>query len=197
VVAGVGLSQLGDQSPFIAGATNDATLPDIPDGAIDVAVDTGFAAGLSFRYDYPDSPWTSEFGWEYRSNDSEITLADGTDLPGGNYASNTFYLNGRYTFKSGRLLTPWVGAGLTWLQEVDLDSESGNAERSFSDGGSVGFQVMAGADYDINDRLYLTSELRYSSQRDLSLSEEGGAAGVVSEIDYQPFTVGIGLGVRF
>jgi len=189
VVPYVGFSALDDQSPEISA-------DGIAAGEADVSVDGGFTSGLSFRYDYTDSRWTSEFGWEYRSNDSSITAADGTVLPGGNYASNTFYLNGRYALTESRQWTPWVGAGLSLVQEVDLDSEDSNGERSFDDGGAVGFQLMAGVDYDITDRIYLTSELRYSSFTDLELSEESGT-GSVSGLDYQPLTVGVGVGFRF
>lgn len=190
VVPYVGISILGDQSPRLTGAN------DIVDGSLDIAVDNGFTAGLGLRYAYKDSRWISEFGWEYRSNDSATTAADGSLLPDGNYASNSVYLNGRYDLLDGETWTPWVGAGLTWIQEIDLDSEDDAGERSFADSGSVGFQVMAGVNRDLNDRFYLTGELRYSSQTRLDLDEEEGS-GRVSGIDYQPLTLGLGLGVRF
>jgi len=186
----IGTSQLGNQTPVLSGAT------DIVDGNLDVSVDSGFTTGLGIRYDYEESRWTSEFGWEYRSNDAETTASNGTVLPDGNYASNTFYLNGRYALAEGSGWTPWIGGGLTWLQEVDLDSEDADGERSFSDSGSVGFQIMAGVDYDLTERLYLTSELRYSSQTGLDLEEEAGD-GRVTDIDYQPITLGLGIGFRF
>jgi len=190
VVPYVGISVLGDQSPGIAGAD------DIVDGELDVAVDSGFTAGLGLRYAYDDSRWTSEVGWEYRSNDSTTTAADGSELPDGNYASNTFYLNGRYDLIDGAIWTPWIGGGLTWIQEVDLDSEDEAGERSFADSGSVGFQLMAGVNRALTERLYLSGELRYSRQTDLELAEEGGS-GRVRDIDYAPLTLGLGVGVRF
>ena len=190
VVPYIGLSVLGDQSPQIVGAD------DIVNGDLDVAVDSGFTAGLGVRYGYEDSRWTSEIGWEYRSNDSSTTAANGVSLPDGNYASNTFYLNGRYALTEGSGFTPWLGGGLTWIQEIDLDSENSDGERSFSDSGSIGFQFMAGVDYDLTERLYLSGELRYSSQRSIDLSEESGS-GQVTGIDYNPTTLGIGIGYRF
>jgi opacity protein-like surface antigen len=190
IVPYIGLSQLGDQSADLTGAE------DIVDGGLDIAIDSGFTAGLGVRYDYEDSRWASEFGWEYRSNDSETTAADGRVLPGGNYASNIIYVNARYALTEGNHWTPWIGGGLSWFQEIDLDSEDADGERSFSDSGSVGFQIMAGVDYDLSNRIYLTGELRYSSQSDLDLEAEGGS-GRVTGIDYQPITLGLGLGFRF
>ncbi len=191
IVPHFGLSQLGDQSGSFAGAA------DIADGGFDVALDNGFAAGLSVRHDYAGSRWTSEFGWEYRSNDSKITTSDGETLSAGNYASNTFFVNGRYALTEGTAVTPWVGAGLSVIQEVDLDSEGAGPERSFSDSGEIGVQVMAGADYDITDRFYLTGEIRYTGFSGIDMQEERGNAGQVSNIDYKPLTIGIGLGFRF
>jgi len=190
IIPYIGISQLGNQSPSIGGSD------DIVDGGLDIAVDTGFTAGVGVRYDYENSRWTSEVGWEYRTNDSETTTADGNVLPDGNYASNIFYLNGRYSLTDGNRWTPWIGGGLTWIQEVDLDSEDADGERSFSDSGSVGFQVMAGVDYNLNDRFYLTSELRYVSHGALDLEEEDGNSRVTN-IDYQPVTLGLGVGIRF
>lgn len=189
IVPQFGLSQLADQSPTI-------NADSIAQGNSDIAVDQGFSAGLSLRYDYAGTPWTSEFGWEYRSNDAEITATDGTTLPDGNYASNTFYINGRYAILERGRLTPWVGGGISWIQEIDLDSENADGERSFSDSGGIGVQVMVGADYNLSDRFYLSGEIRYSSQTGLDLDEENGTGQVIG-IDYQPLTLGLGLGYRF
>lgn len=190
IVPTVGVSQLGDQSPAISGSDT------VADGDLDVAIDAGFVAGLGLRYFYANSRWSSEVAWEYRSNDSTTTAANGAVLPDGNYASNTFFLNGRYDLTDGDTWTPYIGAGLSWLQEVDLDSEDAEGERSFSDSGAVGFQIMAGVNRDLSERFFVTGELRYTNNTGLDLEEENGN-GRVTGIDYQPVTLGLGLGVRF
>lgn len=190
VVPYVGLSILGDQR---AQANNLET----GNGSIDIAVKSGFTAGLSVHY-RDGSPLSGEFGWEYRSNDSTITDADGNTRPSGNYASNIFFLNARYHLPVAvARWQPWVGGGASWIQEIDLDSETLPAETSFSDSGAFGLQLMAGLDRALNDQWYLTSQLRYSNLRDLTLSEEGGGSGVISNIDYQPVTLQLGIGYRF
>lgn len=190
IVPYTGLSQMQDQTLEING------LGSGQDGRADVALETGFVAGISSRFHYDNSRWISEFGWEYRSNDAIITSANGSQFPGGNYASNIFYLNGRYQLAESQAFIPWVGAGLLWTQEIDLDSEGTGPEQSFSTSGSTGYQLMVGADYDISPQLYLTGEFRFSSQSGLDLDEEGGAA-VVSDIDYQNLTLSLGVGYRF
>jgi len=190
VVPYAGYSSLSDQSPTLTGTG-------VGDGAAKVSVEGGFTAGLAVRHHYA-SPWSSEFGWEYRSNDAVITDAAGNQLPGGNYASNIFYLNGRYDLplETGNWQL-WVGGGVTVAQELDLDSESSAGETSFSDGGSAGYQLMVGANRWFGAQWYLTGELRYSSQQDLTLSEESGGSGDISGIDYAPVTLQFGVGYRF
>lgn len=190
VVPYVGLSVLGDQSAGI----NDSD--DMANGEFNLTTGSGFTAGISARYDYRNSPWISEFGWEYRSNDSSATTSDGESFESGNYASNTFYLNGRYAFFNESSYTPWIGGGAIWTQEIDIDIQSDATANSFSDSGSVGVQLLAGVDYNLSDRFYLTSEIRYSSQSGLDLTSEN-SAGHVSDINYQPLTFGLGLGIRF
>ena len=189
VVAHAGSSTIDDQSPIIANS------PGLTDGPAQVTLDAGFTAGLGVRYDYENSPWVSELGWEYRSNDAQTSTADST-LPGGNYASNIFYINARYQIKTGHAISPWLGAGITWEQEIDLDSEGADGELSFSDGGSTGVQFLLGADYDLSDRIYLSGEIRYANTSGISLSQEDGA-GEIRNLDYQPLTLAIGLGYRF
>lgn len=190
VVPFVGGSLIANQSGDITGAQ------DISNGPLDVQLDDGFVAGLGLRYDYKNSPWSAEFSWEYRSNDSSTTASDGNELPGGNYASNVFALNGRYAFSRKGAFTPWLGSGLIYVQEIDLDSENADGERSFSNSGEIGLQFMVGLDYSISRRFYLSSELRYSSITGIDLDEEGGA-GRIANLDYQPLTLGIGVGFRF
>lgn len=60
------------------------------------------------------------------------------------------------------------------IQEVDIDSEAPEGERTFLDSRSVGFQLMAGIDQDITNNIYLTGELHYTSFTDQDLEEEGG-----------------------
>ena len=185
-----GYSQLSDQTAVLSGL-------DSGNGAARVEIDSGFMAGLALRYQF-DSPFSSEFGWEYRSNDSVIIDAAGMELPAGNYASNVFYFNGRYdpavTFGRFR---PWIGGGLSIVQEVDLDSESAAGEVSFSDSGSIGYQLMVGVDVEMTGPWYVTTELRYSDQRGLTLEQEETGDGIVTAIDYQPITVQLGIGYRF
>lgn len=165
------------------------------DGSTTISVDAGFASGLSLGYSYNDR-WSAEFGWEYRSNDSEVTLADGQRFNDGNYASNSFFLNGIYSFESNRAWTPYVGLGLNWIQEVDIDLETAGTELSYAGDGDTGFQAFAGFDYPLNPRWSVLGELRYSSITDLELTGEN-TTGSIRGIDYDPFSLQIGFKYKF
>lgn len=182
------ISQLSDQTAITngIGALN---------GSADVQLDGGFASGLNLGYSYGNN-WAAELGWEYRSNDSKVTLADGQRFGGGNYASNSFFLNGIYSFDARRNWRPYFGAGLSWIQEIDIDLEAAGSELSFSGDGDTGFQVFAGIDYDIASNWSVLGELRYSSISSVELKGENNV-GSFSGLDYDPVSLQIGLKYRF
>ena len=163
---------------------------------LDVETDAGFLAGMGVGYRYNDN-WATEIAWEYRTNDSETIFADGTRFGDGNYASNTFYLNGYYFFDAIGHWQPYVGAGLGWTQEIDLDLEGLGPEQSFSGDGDVALQIYGGAEYQFTDRLYLNLELRYSRLSSVDLDAESNALGAIEGLDYTPLTFGAGLTYRF
>ena len=184
----VGLSSLSDQSSITTGVG-------AADGSADISVDSGFAAGLAWGYRYTNN-FAAEIAWEYRSNDSQVALADGSVFEEGNYASNAFYLNGYYFPETDKVWQPYIGIGVGFFEEVDIDLESGGVERSFSGDGETSLQFMLGVEYPISPKLDVSAELRYSSATDLSLSGEG-IDGQFEGLDYDPLTVQIGLKYRF
>ncbi|REL35985.1 outer membrane protein [Thalassotalea euphylliae] len=185
----VGLSQISDVSGDAENINNIS-------GNSDINLDTGFNVGLSGGYYYNDSI-AVEFGWEYRSNDSETNLANSFTYPDGNYASNTFYLNGLYHFAKTVNWQPYLGGGLIWVQEIDIDLEFEGNELSFSSDGDIGFQVMAGINYHLNNDWLIQLEARYSDITDIDLSGEERAIGNISGLDYQPVTLQVGLIYKF
>jgi len=185
----IGLSQL---SGFDATANSIDGLS----GNAEVDTDSGLNAGLSVGYRYNDR-FAMEFGWEYRSNDSAVNIADESVFDEGNYASNSFFLNGYYYLSQRGAWQPYVGAGLIWMQEIDIDLERNGIEQSYSGDGDVGLQVFAGVNYQLSRNWQLQTQLRYGSLSDIELSGEEGAVGEFSDFDYQPITLQIGTTYRF
>jgi len=184
----IGLSSLSDQDAQSLGLGN-------LDGNVEVSIDGGFFSGLGFGYRYSNNI-AAELAWEYRTNDSQTTLADGTLFNDGNYASNTFFLNGYYFFDSTGSWTPYIGAGLGWIQEIDIDLEGAGAEQSFSTDGGTSFQIMAGFDYPLNENWGLNLEARFSSATSIDLEGEGNS-GQLNGLDSDPLSLQFGVKYSF
>lgn len=182
----VGLSELSDTS-------GNASDIEQLSGPVEVSLDAGFTAGLSLGYQYTDN-LAFEFGWEYRSNDSTTTIDDQLTFNEGNYASSMFMLNAMYNFQSDGKFTPYLGAGLTWAQEVDIDLEQNGEELSYSGSGDTGYQLFAGVEYRFTPKWTANLELRYSAMSDIDLDGEG-SVGQISGLDYK--SSGIQFGVRY
>lgn len=162
----------------------------------DVDLSGGFVSGLGVGYIYGDH-WIAELAWEYRTNDSETSFANGTVFDDGNYASNIFYLNGYYLFDASGAWQPYLGAGVGWVQEIDIDLEGFGPEQSFSGDGEFVIQVMGGVNYMLNDRWAVNGELRYTSISEVDLEAESGATGAIKGLDYEPVSVTLGVIYRF
>jgi opacity protein-like surface antigen len=184
----IGFSQLSDTS---AKSTSVGTM----DGDTDINLDSGFVAGLGFGYQY-NPQWAVELAWEYRTNDSETTLADGEAFKQGNYASNLFFLNGYYSFAHQGNWTPYLGAGVSWAQEIDIDLEKAGVEQSFSGDNDFGYQVFAGTYYSLNEALSLNGEFRYGSIKSIELEQEGGN-GTLEDLDYDSLSLQLGVLYHF
>lgn len=184
-----GISTLSNQTGTAsdAGAFN---------GEWDVNTSSGFNAGLGLGYQYNHNV-SVELYWEYRTNDTDTTLAATGEVFEGNYASNMFYLNGYYHFTTDNAWKTYVGAGIGWTQEIDIDIEQNGVESSYSGDGDIGFQLMVGADYKISENLTMNGEVRYGLMSSIDLEAEENATGTVTGFDYNPLTVGVGLKYRF
>ena len=136
--------------------------------------DTGYLAGAAFGYDYEGSPLRAELEFSYRSADSD-TFAGGAN---GDFASTTLAVNGYYDFgtSAGSRWTPYVGAGLAYVTEIDFDITGGSAPGEYNDSGVFGYQLMAGASYALSERVSLNGELRYFDAGSQTLTSDGGGA---------------------
>ncbi len=183
----LGVSSLSDKTATTTGIGE-------TDGVADIQINSGFVSGLGFGYKY-NQKFAAEIAWEYRTNDSETTLADGSLFSEGNYASNTLYLNGYYFITQTTRWSPYVGAGIGWIQEIDLDFESDGVEQSFSGDGEIALQFLAGMEYSLSNNVELNAELKYS-QASADLEGEN-AVGSITELDYDPLTFQLGVSFLF
>jgi outer membrane protein W len=161
------------------------------DGETRVTLDNGFNAGLGFGYNY-DENFSVELFWEYRSNGSQTRLADNTFFEDGNYASNIFFFNGYYFFNTQSDWQYFAGAGLGWVQEIDIDLETNGNELSYSGSGDIAMQVFAGLNYTVSENVRANIEVRVGKVSIDPLKGEK-TMGSISKLDYTPSTLQIGF----
>ena len=165
-------------------------------GNAEIDLSNGFTSGLGIGYHF-NKNYAAELGWEYRSNDSSAILSGTSQFESGDYASNIFYLNGHYLLSKRGQWQAYIGAGATWVQEIDIDLESQGTELSYSGSGDIGYQVFAGLNYDLNKRWAIQSEIRYGSISDIDIKAEGGNAGGFKDLDYDTTTFQLGVVFNF
>lgn len=173
---------------------------DSPNGAFDGTGDysTGWGAGVGIGYRVSDR-FSTEFAWMYTRNSNKNTgFTNGDSFSGGDFASNLFFLNGYYHFETDGRFKPYVGAGLGYAEEIDMDIQDSAtaANTAFSDSGKFGFQLIAGAEVPLSDNWALTGDVRYIRFSGLDMA---GADGVstLNNVTYDPVTVTAGLRFKF
>lgn len=162
----------------------------------DVSPGTGFWTGASFGWDLNER-WALELAWDYRSNENdEASFDNGQTYEEGNLASSIVYLNALYHFrKPDRKLTPYVGAGLGWVEEVDVDFELDGIEQSFSSS-SVAWQLIGGLEMPLSKRWKWFAEARYGQTGSEDLEQELGD-GILRGIDQSALSLSAGVTLRF
>ncbi len=182
---------LADDSGFYLkafGGASSLSDTDVTIGATtetDVGFGSGTLAGGAFGYAYADSPLAAELEFTYRSGDSE----DGATT-GGDFASTSLMLNGVWNFGETSRFSPYAGAGLGYVTEIDFDVP-GSGE--FSDRGGVAWQVFGGVSYAVTERVSVFGELRYFDAGSRTLTGSGGSLNA----DYSTLDVLAGVSFTF
>lgn len=166
----------------------------------DASFDVGFMAGAGLGYFFTDSI-AVELAWDYRSNDLDSAdLDNGSEFDGGDIASNIIFLNGYYRFQEvgSTSLRPYVGAGLGWVEEIDIDADvAGGRSTSYSADNELAYQIMAGIGYPLSENWTLSGELRYTRVNDVTFDEEGSGNGEIDNVDYDPISLLVGITYNF
>ncbi len=147
----------------------------------EASFDGGFAGGGSLGYDF--GSWRVEGEVMYRSVDLDTLEGSPAIVTGGDYASLGFAANVIYDFNlfGDERATTYVGAGLVFVEEIDIDFDTG-VESSFS-GDDTGFQLFVGAEYRFAERWKGFAEVRLMDLGDPDLDAEENALGRVN-VDY-------------
>ena len=161
----------------------------------DAELDTGWNAGAAFGYRY-GSNLAAEFEYLYRSTDVDSVKSNGTEIADeGDLASTALFLNAYYFFDGGNTVVPYIGAGLGYANEVDIDLENGagTGATDLEDDGFA-FQLIGGVEYSISEHLAVSGEARYFNvPNELDLSNGGDSIS----LDYDGFSLQFGMKYRF
>ena len=166
------------------------------DGSFDLGYGAGIAVGRWFG-----ERWRADLGFDYRSVDIDrIKVDDGRVADDGNYASSALSLNGYYHFtnpRAERAFSPYLGAGVVWLNEIDIDLEGGDFRPAYEDLEDDGFgvQVMGGVSWRQSSRIRWDAELKwlYYGEADL----DNGNQASLESLDYAPLTLQLGFSYEF
>jgi opacity protein-like surface antigen len=158
----------------------------------------GLGGDIGYRY---CNGWAAEIEWNYRSHSLDALRQGTTTLArDGDFASNIFLVNGLRRFSARGAWTPYLGAGIGWVQEIDIDLApgAGAAERGYSTSGKVAFQLIGGVEYAITPQWRLTADARWLRVGSVRLNNEtanpGGTAG---PLKYNPLSVQVGVRYSF
>lgn len=163
----------------------------------DLTFDAGFSGGAAAGYDLGRLQLEGEY--LYQTNDTDgfrgVGFAPGTE--GGDFSAVLVAANAiaQFDVLPGQRASSYLGIGVVWVQEVDLDFETDVGERSFS-GDGVGAQVFAGVEYRFGGHWTASAELRYLSVGSVDLDSEGAATGSL-DANYDRTSLLFSIGYRF
>ncbi len=156
---------------------------------------SGFDAGINFGYDF-ENKFGLQLGWEYKTNDIEATINNQTFK--GNYASNMFTFDAVYTFDRASKFRPYIGAGLSFIQEIDLDYTQNTQGNSYATDGKIGFQGFLGLNYQLLKNWSLLGELRNTQFSKINMTSENAMNNArLIDLKYNPTTFNIGIKYNF
>jgi opacity protein-like surface antigen len=167
------------------------------DGQAKADADNGYTMGAVFGREF-DSRWRLEGEFRYRTNElSSVDLPDGSNISDGDFSSGALGLNGYWMFgETDSNWRPFVGIGLAWMQEVDLDLAENPVNGSYSGDGAA-WQLMGGVSWSVSDRWGIDFEARYLDAGNVTMDAERGPLGGTIQADYSVFEVTAEASWRF
>jgi opacity protein-like surface antigen len=177
--------QLNAGMVFAPTSNTRLTDDDLDNYVVNSQYDAGYAAGLAVGYQFSER-FRVEMEAFYQENTLNFTLNDTAGSPVITVASErmraAFLLNGYYDFKNTTLFTPYITAGIG-ANHVEFKADEVGTTGNILD---VAYQVGAGVNCKITDRLSLDVKYRYFSGADPQLHRTDGSTLSLFEVgDHQ------------
>lgn len=103
-------------------------------------------------------------------------------------------LTAQYHFMPKERFSPYVGAGLNWTLFYGADEDAGF--NSLKVNNSFGAALQVGVDYFITDNILLNFDVK-KIWLDSTLKVNLGSTALRSEVDLNPWLIGVGVGYKF
>lgn len=151
----------------------------------------GMGGAIGHRY---GNGWAAELAWDYRRHD--LKRLAGTAIQG-DFASTTVFLNGYHRFHKVGKVRPFVGAGLGYVTEIDMDLSRAGSEQEYSRRGGLAVQAIVGGEMDVSDRWSVSADLRWTRMASGSFKATNPGASLGGKPKYQPTSINVGVTYRF
>ncbi len=169
------------------------------DSGLTLSVDNNYQLGLNLVYFY-DSNWAVEvlaatpFSHDVKlqAGDVETNLGKVSHLPP--------TVSALYYFDTGSAFKPYVGAGINYTIFFNEKFTSAYQDAGFSElelGGSFGYALQVGADYEINDKWHVNASARYIDINTKATFDVGGESVGKASIDVDPMVYSLMIGYKF
>ena len=162
-------------------------------GGFAIDFEEALSFGASGGYSFP-SGLRLEGEYLYRTNELESVAVTAQSVDDGDYSSVGVAGNILFDFRRNKRVRPYVGVGAVWIQEVDIDFESGGRETSFETDG-FGVQAMGGVQFDVAPRWVLDFQIRSLDADEVEMEQEAGSG--VAAVDYAPVNLQLAVLFRF
>ncbi|MEO9683105.1 MAG: outer membrane beta-barrel protein [Tateyamaria sp.] len=182
----------------LAGASNSV------DTDYDDDFQLGFGVGRKFSKLSSDKIGVrGEIELSYGESDADEIRFSGNNTPteinvGGGIEATTLFANIYADFETGGALTPFVGAGVG-VGRFSQDLIYGPGVQVSESDTAFGLQLIAGAAYEVSDKLTLTADARYREFYDIESNRfdpTGASTGVVSG-DFSAVSINFGARIAF
>ncbi len=107
-------------------------------------------------------------------------------------------LTAQYHFYPGKLVKPYVGAGVNYTIFYNVDE--GKTVKGVEYKNKFGFATQIGTDINITDKFFLNVDAKYiflKTDVDVDASNLAAGLAIPATVDINPFLVGVGIGYKF
>ncbi len=156
-----------------------------------------FGGGAALGYQYSEK-WSAEVEFLYRRIELDnANIGSFGQFVEGDFANTQLSVAGFYHLGLGGdpSWSGYVGAGLAFINEVDIDFEANDTETSF-ESDAFGVELHGGFCYTVNDRIFVDGGVRWTLVSDVEMTLPENDANTATA-GYWPLLIGLKVGWRF